>query len=463
MANLHKKIGIIVCCISLLTSCISLSYKLQAEANTIVTDGYPGAIAKDATLSHVPPLVNLSYYPNIHLRPHYRHDIAIALAASGGGYRAANLTLGVLMGLEDLYSPALRGNLLQQIDYFSSVSGGGFGIGYYLAQLYDYQLQNGESSSFSLNSTVSAMLRQTSGKENPLRTDLTPLLFFGKLRGVEFEANLNQYLLHTLDGGLTLGNIFSLHDGKLIMPYWVINTTIFQNAAMLPFTPDVLARYEVRGYYHQHHYRKITEEFDAPDYSMDMPVAVGLAASAAVPFALPPTTLISTGCTKPCYLQLYDGGLTDNLGIYSALDLLVQDKAKIKVLIIVDAHRSITQPFSQFAVSPQALPLIWRVLAMSTDSNWEHIKANLPFIAKSLLCQHGTRHVIVVDLNLDQYPEVQKINTSFNLSANDQLTLVHLGQTLVKNNQAIKQLLVGLKRGKMAQYRCDTNTPSSTY
>ena len=94
-------------------------------------------------------MLNLTKYKSSHERNTQKNGIAMALAASGGGYRAANI-IGRDVKLEKLHSNQLHGNLLQQIDYYSTVSGGGFGVGYYFAQLDNYLASHSTAAQFSL-------------------------------------------------------------------------------------------------------------------------------------------------------------------------------------------------------------------------------------------------------------------------------------------------------------------------
>ena len=187
----------------MITSCSYITRKLQHVESTSI-NSYPAARALNPELKK-PLIVSLAQYKSVHTRHHKDNHLAIALAASGGGYRAANFTLGILLGLEKTHSQRLNSNLLEQVDYYSSVSGGGFGVGYYLTQLHNYLIKNGSIASFSLNENVHNMLRYNT---NPLRQDLTGYLFFGEDRGLELEKRLNETLLATPDGGLLLGDIF---------------------------------------------------------------------------------------------------------------------------------------------------------------------------------------------------------------------------------------------------------------
>ncbi|WED43535.1 hypothetical protein [Legionella cardiaca] len=62
------------------------------------------------------------------------------------------------------------------------------------------------------------------------------------------------------EGELVESNIFipANSRGPVQLPYWITNSTVYQNAAIFPFAPDVLAAYRVRGFHL--HRSKITIE-----------------------------------------------------------------------------------------------------------------------------------------------------------------------------------------------------------
>lgn len=451
------QLGLVVMMVLGLSSCTSITREIQKLGN-IPSGSYPPELAISSEYAK-PAIVRLGAYKSVHDRPHQHRDMTIALAASGGGYRAANLTLGVLLGLEKVYLPTQKANLLEEIDYFSSVSGGGFGVGYYLTQLHNHYIQHGYSEvspRFSLNNNVNEMLAKDGQAPNPLRVDLTQYLFFGQDRGLELEQRLSETLLKTSKGSLTLGDIFVPKGSSkpVLLPYWATNATIYQNAALLPFTPDVLRRYRVTEYTHAKTGHQLSGKFTESDYAYEVPVSVGVTASSSVPFAIPPTTLASASCKDQCYLQLLDGGLADNLGVYTAMNFLLQDKAKTKILILVDASRAATQPYSKLRTTPKSMPLMWRVLTASTDANRERIKPNINLVARELLCGDGTSHVIVIYLDLSHYPEAQLIDTQLMISPENQRLLLKIGQELVANNEQIKKLLKQINTGKLSLGQC---------
>ncbi len=440
----------------LLNSCTALTHEaaqtvvsqLQAEARN--TD-YPAAKSHNKILISSPPGVDLSQYQSVENRAHQRPDIAIAIAASGGGYRAANLTAGVLMGLEKITDPNLRGNLLEEVDYFSTVSGGGFGVGYYIASLKDFIQTHGQSSPFAAQfSFVNTMNNLT--EHNPLDTDYTGELFFGDNRGQQIEQSFADNILRTKTGTLKLNDIFIPRDhnpAEVQLPYWVTNSTVYQNAALFPFTPNVLKKYGINRYEYNNKFYTVRD-------TGDIPVAIGMAASSSFPFALTPTTLGSNQCgfTQHCYLQLLDGGLSDNLGVYTALDLLRQDPAKTKILIVIDAYAGEDQPFSKEAAPPADTTLFWRIMDIGTDASRQLVKRNINTMARDELCFNKTKNVLVIYLDLEKYIRAREISTGLFITRKQQKLLLNIGQSLVAQNPQFNQLLKPLLDGKINIGQC---------
>lgn len=392
--------------------------------NRVSLDSYPSSVAFDPGIADKPPMVDLSRYKSVHSRFKKNSDVTIALAASGGGYRAANFTLGVLLGLEQIKSRHTNRNLLSSVDYYSTVSGGGFAVGYYLTQLHNHLLIHPHDT-FSLREKLT---------HNPFCTDLSGYLFFGRNRGSALERKLNELIFPTATGGLTLGDIFIAKESKqsVVLPYWVTNASIYQNGALFPFAPDVLLRYHIIGYEQNQHTYSLASPYN-------FPAAVGTTASASVPFVTPSTTLVSNGCMENCYLHLYDGGLTDNLGIYSALNFLLQDPSKIKILIVVDASKADIQPYSQLQSDPKLFSLLRRLPQLNLDAFRQHMRPNIEFLVQHLFPHEK---VIVVYLDLDNFPEAKKISTTLAMSEQDQKRLIEIGEKLVQENALIQKIRI---------------------
>lgn len=449
-----KKLLVLLFFLFSLTGCATAAKSLvaQLQAASTTENQYPAAIAKNNALTEQPPKVDLSRYQSVQSpigRPHQRPDIAIAVAASGGGYRAANLTAGVLMGLEQITDPHLNGNLLEEVDYFSTVSGGGLGVGYYVGSQYHFMQLHGHdpfAAQFSFTNTMNQL-----PADNVLTKNYNGELFFSNDRGAVFEKNIANTILKTNNNSLLLGNIFVPVNGNpadVTLPYWVTNSTIYQNAELLPFTPDVLARYGVTNYTHNQQSESVGNNY------FSIPASVGTAASASFPFALTPVTLESNACTDgACYLQLLDGGLSDNLGIYTALDLLRQDQAKIKILIVIDAYAGTDQPFSKQANAPSGSTLFWRVLDMSTDAARQEVKAALNESARDQLCKNAN-NVLVIYLDLEHYEKAKAVSTGFFITPDQQKLLLTVGQELVLENPQIFMQLKTLLDGNRYIGRC---------
>ncbi|SVE47220.1 uncharacterized protein METZ01_LOCUS500074, partial [marine metagenome] len=85
---------------------------------------------RDTRLDHQIPLpepvdIDLSRYRPVQERDDGQNpDLAFAVAISGGGHRAANFATGVLLALEDFEIDGRRHDLLREIDYLSTSSGG---------------------------------------------------------------------------------------------------------------------------------------------------------------------------------------------------------------------------------------------------------------------------------------------------------------------------------------------------
>lgn len=428
-----------------------------SDSENIDSIKYPAAPTHVSDLTKTVD-VDLAQYKSINRRPANKSDIAVAVAISGGGYRSANLALGVLLEMEKIKNRALRSNLLQEVDYFSTTSGGGLAVGYYLTKLHNH-LTTSEEERFSLRNEVDKMLAHDQIAPNPLRADLMKYTFSDDdKKGLEIEKILNDTILLTKEGGLTEGDIFipknSSRNAQL--PYWIINATVYQDASIFPFAPDVLSRYQVAGFYHKNQYYYFNPPLSHASY-YHMPVSVGLMASLSVPYALPPTTFPSYGCSKMCYLQLYDGGIADNLGINTALSLLYQDKRKIKVLIVIDSGKDLLTPFSKLRRPPKDMPLTVRLTMIGSDSYRKYIKSHLRLITQKILCNSNTDNIVTIYLDLEGYKATQHIKSTLTLTLKEQKYLLKIGSELVQRDPTLHAFLAQLARGHLTIGQCSVN------
>ncbi|MCP4107463.1 MAG: hypothetical protein GY749_18285 [Desulfobacteraceae bacterium] len=396
------------------------------------------------------PSINLKEYKDVQERPDQEKEIAVAVAISGGGHRAANLAVGVLMGLEDITHRNLTNNLLYEIDYFSTVSGGGFAAGVYIESLYYHQNSQkhqkiASSQSFSFRNSIATNEEYESRKKclergytHTLYTGIiNPLIIGQRDRGDLLESELDKKILGSerLGKSLTLGDIFINsyeRNREPALPIWISNATIFQNGAIFPFVPNVLREYGVNGYFHN--LKKIIKkdsELDKFEYTI--PLAVGMKASASFPCAVPTSTLETSKCgNSSCYLQLTDGGLSDNLGVITALEILREAnkvrKINHNILIVIDAFPSGIIPFSQEESSPGILKTLYRILELNKDAFRQLMKKNANILANSLVSGNKTD---VIYLDIDDIPDAKEIKTDLNITEEEQAFLFDIGEKLV--------------------------------
>lgn len=446
-----------------LSGCMTITKQIQ---NTVANSTHYPAALGITEVSTSPPLVNVTRYKPYRTDPQSK-QLAIALAVSGGGYRASNLVIGVLLGLEQYKDPRLQGNLLQNIDYISSVSGGGFGIGYYLSRLYGFEHKHATDYPqpvFSLKKQLSESLQYPAqkinghytGKGNVLNLDLSSMIDLGANHYDEYEQALNEALLGGTKNDFVLGDVFvpKYSNRKAYLPLWVVNATIYQNMGIFRFAPGVIAAYKLRGYRHMGKDQAIYRPYTDPNYASQLPFSVALAASSSVPFAMSATTLESESCSNQCYLQLFDGGLSDNLGLDSAYEMLSQNKAKQKLLIIVDASGSVPHAFSKEKESPGIFSMIWQVMNSGIDANHIIEKNDASKVVHAILCQEGAKNVLVAYLDLSEFPKAYDIPTSLSLTSAQQKQLFTIGQKIVSNSKTLQVSLRELLAGNQKVDAC---------
>ena len=295
------------------------------------------------------PVVDLAHYRSVQERPGQRPDVAVAMSISGGGSRAANFAVGVMLGLEELKLDQEQ-DMLDQVDYISTVSGGGFAGGSYIAALYNHAWANTQAP-FSLADHLKPEIEKNltySYTGALIRGNLNLLSYFSELDdgdALEWAVD-NQVLGYRkrkrdavkgqANRSILLGDLFIPANDttrEVAMPMLFTNSSVLSTMTIFPFSPDILERYYINGY--SHRMKVVKEEFLDP-YSV--PLAVGIKASGSFPVLISNTTLSSYYHSKRKYLHLIDGALTDNSGYYTASQLLKQEQAPKKIILIVDAE-----------------------------------------------------------------------------------------------------------------------------
>ena len=221
-------------------------------------------------------------------------------------------------------------------------------------------------------------------------------------------------------------------------------------------------------------------------------------ASSSFPVVFPATTLT---CDPPGdqlnpYLHLLDGGLSDNMGLHTAMELLKQDPAPRKVLLLIDAYNKVQHPHSKAERAPNRVETAYRILSIVLDQDHAQIQENLDRHARLAAAETGTPIKILhlsfedmrptisskitdlethldelskkkkqtlqqristrIDILLDRkqdelqqtqdayslYYNARNVFTSLKLFQREQNQLFHAGRTVVENNRETLELLL---------------------
>lgn len=229
-------------------------------------------------------------------------SLFVVMSVSGGGYRAAALGYGVLAALRDttIEWEGVEKPLLDELDAITGVSGGSLLVGYYMSygkEIFkhfenDVLQQDLQSDLLARILSPRGLWRQTSRRFG--RSDI-------------LQELLDEKIFH----GRTFGDI------QRTRPMGIINATDLEYGERFEFTQD--------------QFDHICSNLDA------LPVARAVAASMTVPLVLSPITLWNykqdcPSTTNPLqlkshaaysnYIHLVDGGLADNTGIQTPLELI---------------------------------------------------------------------------------------------------------------------------------------------
>ncbi len=347
------------------------------------------------------PTVTLNKYKSVQERPEQNEKVAVALSISGGGSRAANLGVGIMLGLEQLKLSNTR-NALQEIDYISTVSGGGFAGGSYIGALYNHYYYN-RSIEFKLSDYWKTNIQEHlahSYVSDLVKANFHPWYWFTFIDdGDALEKAIDDHVLfykyrnsknkklpkdeRKKNRSITLGDLFIDKDSinkKVIFPMMVANGSTLDKMAIFPFAPDVMEDYQIAGY--SHRLKNIKNKNKMNPY--ELPLAVGIKASGSFPVLISNTTLMSHYHPERKYLHVIDGAMTDNLGYETAMDILKQDDAvKSKVLFIVDADNAGMRPtFSKKQNAAFSMKVYGRLASSGLDARRNTLTKELLSVGK---------------------------------------------------------------------------------
>ena len=423
------------------------------------------------------PTVNLSNYRSVQERPNQEPDLAVAMAISGGGSRAACLGIGIMLGLEQIQMDDGQ-DALDQIDYLSTVSGGGFAGGAYIAALYDHRYFQRDNP-FLLRAYVPRQIRKDlshSYTGTLVKANFNPKLWVSLVDdGDALEKAIDDHVLGYKRrrggknrGSILLGDLFVPLDSakeKVRYPMHFTNSSTINTMHIFPFTPHLLQTYKVNGYTHR---LRIIEE-DAINV-FEVPLAVGIKSSGSFPALISNTTLRSDFNEERQFLHLFDGAMTDNTGYYTALDVLEQDNAPRKVLFVVDADAlGNIYTFSKREKAYSMLKVVGRLPSSGLDARRATLLDDLETACKQLdvlpiyfsfnafLQNNPVDPPEVIDLKVEQkrlillmetkkeilspedqqilYELLTNIGTKYTIKAEEQKLLFLAGQQLVMMQQ----------------------------
>lgn len=411
-------------------------------------------------------------------------SLLVLLAFSGGGTRAAAYSYGVLEALRDINInwEGRERRLIDEIDSISSVSGGSFTAAYY--GLFGDRIFDDFESKF-LKKDVQGHL--TGSIYKPWTWLKIGSRFYGRS---EYAAD---YYDEILFEGKTFGDMVT-ENGPLIQ----INATEVSTGTQFTFLQDIF-------------------DLLCSDLST-FPISRAVAASSAVPilfssvtldnragscgYELPPATIEALNDPDPLsrrrhliekyvkyldsetypYLHLYDGGLTDNLGIRPGVNRLALANnawalAKLRkienvrriLFIVVNAQ---TEPKMYFSQRAESVPLLDTILGATSIPLNEYtfeslvtLKVALKKFAREFIqgrcaeraesgedttdCDDFKEYMVIVDIDSlrdkDKRERLEQLPTSFVLQPAEVDELRAVAKTVLHQSKDFQQFLSELQ------------------
>jgi Patatin-like phospholipase len=318
------------------------------------------------------PKISLKSYKSVQTRPNQNKNLALGVSFSGGGSRAQFFSTGVMIALDEL-SINDTSSFLKEIDYISSVSGGGLAAGYYLYLMHNKRLVNKSLGEFWFSNLHFEKFNEKLKIGTKKRYVLTQfgrerLRYDDKLSNTIFKKGIdlgdqitvqsengtkkNQYTSEFLNLEDVLIDTFSKKTVRY--PYLVPNGSIYSNGDRFPLMPHIIKELNIKGikpanfkFLSKKRVRKNYERsFIKKDGSRQVPYKTAFAISAAFPGILPMVNFRIS--EKDSVIKVFDGGLIDNLGVETLAELLAEEKiSKSKSALIVNCEGSGTEaPFA---------------------------------------------------------------------------------------------------------------------
>ncbi len=412
-------------------------------------------------------------------------DPLILMAFSGGGARAAGLSFAVLEQLRGLSyrHGGTRGSLLDRIGVISSVSGGSVTAAYFGASSSDEFADF--SDRFLAKDNMAALEWKVINPITWLRLALRR-----RTRIDVFRQLIDDDLFH----GRTFADLN--RPGK---PIIILNATDMASGEVFAFAPQ--------------RFNDICSDLNS------LPLSIGVSASGAFPIALTPINLrdfsgascvgavpkdewISDDLTHPLsrylnleeyktaryandlrhgpksfrdieYLHLLDGGVADNQGIHSLLDVVMSPHGPVRLLdainsgrvkniavIIVNARSDAPSALDKEADTPGIISVLKTVTGVPIDAATSSLNANMQLVLDTLAQAGRDAHgspgapkfaglrVYGIQIDFDQFhadqnglrDAVKDIGTTWTLSAAQRKLIDSAGALLLRQHPCFQRM-----------------------
>ncbi|HEV7301456.1 MAG TPA: patatin-like phospholipase family protein [Tepidisphaeraceae bacterium] len=363
----------------------------------------------------------------------------VGIAISGGGSRSANFSAACMFQLQRL-------GVLQYCDYISSVSGGSLTAAYYCA--WGEEWNPGTVQKKMTHHFATDLLAQTLMPWNVVGMTVSHL-------------DRSDLLANTLRNNLFTrkGKELTYADLRPDRPRLLINATDLQSGRPFVFS---------------------NETFDALNTDLSKyPLAYAVAASSSVPVLLHHVTLRDYSTTFKQYRHLVDGGVTDNLGIQTLVNLFeAQAQSAVDqnlpnpypngaIFIVLDATTQFDAKLSskgdislldslKFGAGLSSTVLINRassatlaemiVKHASADLNADQLRADVATLNKTgqlTMRDNRGQQVQVMHLSLSHLNNLTNLPfKSFNESVNNIATYFNIGETEAYHLYLAAELMV---------------------
>jgi hypothetical protein len=280
------------------------------------------------------PAVSLNDYKSVQERDakFQNPNIALGIGISGGGSRAQFFSMGVLLGLEEIKEDELHRNFLNEIDYFSTVSGGCYSAGYYLTIMknklnhdnctfneFYFSKADAYKDYVDKSATILSLLNNSRNEKGD-KISMTQRLDSEILQYDSTNPeNPNKFGTQML-----MSDFFVPKESKNTpnLPMMVANGTAYNNGERIPFMPHIIRGLNLNSSLAPNK-ASIPLNHNEINDGFDFPLTYAITASSAFPGVLPKVKFGVKNQNK--ILCIIDGGASDNMGYKTLIELLHSD------------------------------------------------------------------------------------------------------------------------------------------